>query len=169
MIKQRVFNVFRSLRFRLIGWFVLLLVLSLAFFTVYSFFQFRDLQQSQQDTLLDNTADKLRGSIDTGNPSGPYLRSFPGPGGDSGGITQDLSRENIQVHIFDNNGQLIGSLGNAASLMPTTNPISAGIKLVTLNTTDNGQWRVYNSPLNGRNSGVAGWIQVGQPVVLLNA
>lgn len=172
MTKRHLFNtnIFRGLRFRLIGWYVLLLLVSLIFFSVYIFFQFRDLQQKQQDTLLDVTADKLRGAVDIGNPSGPYLRTFPGAGpGRDIGITQDISQQNIQVHIYNSSGQLLGSLGSAASLMPTANPAVTGVSFVTLNTGSQGQWRIYNSPLPGRNDVPVGWIQVGQPVVLLNA
>lgn len=170
MTKRRRFNlnIFRSLRFRLIGWYVLLLLVSLIFFSVYIFFQFRDLQQKQQDTLLDVTADRLRGLVDIGNPAGPYLRTFPGPGGDSGVVTQDISQQNIQVHIYNSSGQLLGSLGNAASLMPGADAVVTGISFVTLSSSQ-GQWRIYNSPLPGRGGVPGGWIQVGQPVVLLNA
>ena len=159
MTKRRRFNlnIFRSLRFRLIGWYVLLLLVSLIFFSVYIFFQFRDLQQKQQDTLLDVTADRLRGLVDIGNPAGPYLRTFPGPGGDSGVVTQDISQQNIQVHIYNSSGQLLGSLGNAASLMPGADAVVTGISFVTLSSSQ-GQWRIYNSPLPGRGGVPGGWI-----------
>ncbi len=172
MIKRRRFNlnIFRSLRFRLIGWYVLLLLVSLIFFSVYIFFQFRDLQQKQQDTFLGVAADRLRGAVDTDNPAvGPYFRTFPGPGGDIGGVSQDVNRDNVQIRIFNPGGQLLASLGNAASLMPTANPVTTGSNIVTVNATDNVQWRIYNNPLIGRGGVPMGWIQVGQPVVLLNA
>jgi hypothetical protein len=157
-----------TLRFRLIGWYVVLLVLTLVVFSVYFFFQYRDLQQAQQDTLLQGSADRLRGMVDPGRPGGggtpDFRRGFEG--GDGGPI-QDLTRKNIQARLFDRNGKPVDSLGNSVSDMPQLDPVANAGAAVTVSSASSGQWRIYTQvvPFPGN---VAGYVQVGQPVLVLN-
>ncbi len=155
----------RSLRFRLISWYVLLLILTLTAFSVYLFFQFRDLQQAQQDTLLQAAVSKSQPLLDNG-PAQPYLRK--GFGSDS--ILQDLARANIQLRLLNRDKQVIDSLGASVAEMPLSSPTASSTGFATVDNGDKGQWRIYSQSISGRdgNGGVKGWIQVGQPAFVLN-
>ena len=148
-----------SLRFRLIGWYVLLLVVTLAIFSVYIFFQFRDLQQIQQDTTLQSTAPGLRGMIDFGPPL--HFRPNFGPPS----VTQDLNRGNIQLRLLDQNGKVADSQGALVAEMPLSLPSTGGFATLS---GENGQWRIYNQPIVGRDGALIGWFQVGQPLIVVN-
>jgi heavy metal sensor kinase len=172
MIKSKVVKRWATnlstLRFRLIGWYVVMLVLTLAIFSVYFFFQFRYLQQVQQDTSLQASVDRLRGLIEPGRPENNNTPSFrtgfqPDP------TKQDLIRKNIQVRILNTEGKVLDSLGSSVSEMPTYTPTSGSPTFVTLSASGNIQWRIYTQSLPGPPSVQTTWIQVGQPVLLLDA
>jgi signal transduction histidine kinase len=169
-IIRQIGAILSSLRFRLIGWYVLLLVLTLLFFSIYIFFQFRNLEQSQQDTALQSAASSLRGAIDFGPPGSDnhqlHFRTYGG-GGAGGGITGDLNRENIQVRMLGADGQVIDSLGTFVSEMPLSGSLSGQSNFSTLTTSDNAQWRVYSLPIIFEGN-IVGWLQLGQPVFLLD-
>ncbi len=151
----------RSLRFRLIGWYVLLLILTLAAFSVYQFFQFRDLQQAQQDAMLQEASSKARPLLDSGPPNSNPRRGF---GSDS--IIKDLTNDNIQLRLVGRDGQILYSLGASVADMPSS-PTSG---FATVNTPDKGQWRIYSQPMSGpgRDNGLSGLLQVGQRSIVLN-
>lgn len=157
-----------SPRFRLIGWYVLLLVLTLLVFSVYIFFQFRNLEQNQQDMALQATVSRVANLIDPGSLDADtatlHFRNFNGPQGN----ISDLNRDNIQVRLVDLTGKVTGSLGAFVSEMPliSTSPTQAGF--TTLTNAENAQWRIYSQPvaMQGR---IIGWLQLGQPVYLLDA
>lgn len=156
-------SVFGTLRFRLIGWYVLLLVLTLVVFSVYIFFQFRDLQQTQQDTTLQATASSLRGLVDPGRP--PNCPSFRRAFGNDPTI-QDIYFKGIQVNLLCRDGTVVDSLGNSASEMPRANlPTEAAYATLS---SQNRQWRVYTQAV-GFPGNPSGWIQIGQPQVAFNA
>lgn len=151
----------RNLRFRLIGWYVLLLVLTLALFSVYIFFQFRNLEQTQQDTRLEGAANNVRGLIDFNFSTTPRFRNFPG----SQGAAQDLNRENIQVRLIAPDGTVSDSLGTFVSEMPVISPIITGYTTATA--TNNAQWRIFSQRLPSP-PGQLVLVQVGQPLLLLD-
>lgn len=161
MLKWLKLN-WRSLRFRLIGWYVLLLVLTLTLFSVYIFFQFRNLEQTQQDNVLQAAANNVRNMVDQ---DAPVLHFRTGPGGSTSGMPSDLNRENIQLRLLDPSGQVLDSQGALASEMPLAAPSQPGF--TTLTASSGGQWRIYNVPVMSP-SGRVGWLQIGQPVFLLN-
>ncbi len=162
----------RSLRFRLIGWYVLLLVLTLLVFSVYIFFQFRDLQQAQQDAALQAASTNVRGLLDPGRAGGPggsggngglTIRPNPGPPG----IIQDLNRGNIQVRVLNREGKVTDSLGTLVAEIPLNVPTESGFS--TVNSSDGRQWRIYSQPVNGgREAAQTGWLQVGQQLFSVN-
>ena len=152
----------RSLRFRLIGWYVLLLVLTLTLFSIYIFFQFRNLEQTQQDNLLQAAANNARNLVDQDTT---VLHFRVAPGGSPSGMPSDLTRENIQLRLLDQSGQVVDSQGALALEMPLAEPSQPGF--TTLTTSASGQWRIYNLPVLSK-GGMVGWLQVGQPVFLLN-
>ncbi|NWJ97636.1 MAG: HAMP domain-containing histidine kinase [Chloroflexi bacterium] len=174
MIKRWIRRWWGTLRFKLIGWYVVLLVLTLVAFSGYIFFQFQELEQRQQDTKLQAALSSIRGWVDQGPPpiggililppttSDLHFRSFPG----SQAIIQDLNRGNIQVRLLNQTGQVSDSLGNLVSEMPFKFPANSGF--ATLTATDQSQWRVFTQPLGSPENSI-GWIQVGQPIFLLNA
>lgn len=159
----------RSLRFRLVGWYLVLLLFTLIVFSIYIFFQFRDLQQAQQDATLQAAASNAQGLIDRGPPNNsgsnniaPHFRNFPG----TQGPIQDLNHGNIQVRLLSRDGTVTDSLGNSVSDLPLKVPTGPGF--TTLSTSDNVQWRIFTQPLGFPGSNL-GWLQVAQPVTLLNA
>jgi signal transduction histidine kinase len=159
----------RSLRFRLVGWYLVLLLFTLIIFSIYIFFQFRDLQQAQQDATLQAAASNAQGLIDRGPPNNPgsnniapHFRNFPG----TQGPIQDLNHGNIQVRLLSRDGTVTDSLGNSVSDLPVNIPNGPGF--TTISTSDNVQWRIFTQPLGFPGNNV-GWLQVAQPVTLLNA
>ena len=93
-----------TIRFRLIGWYALLLVATLILFSVYIFFQFRELERTQQDNTLQAAATSARSLLDPGRPPDlgrPFTstlvlrRAF-----NSIDIISDLNRRNIQVRLL---------------------------------------------------------------------
>ena len=160
----------RSLRFRLVGWYLVLLLFTLIIFSIYIFFQFRDLQQAQQDANLQAAASDARGLVDLGPPNAsssnsyipPHFRSFPG----SQAAIQDLNRGNVQVRLISRDGKVLDSLGTSVSDLPLNVPSGAGF--ATVSTSDNVRWRIFTQSLGFPGSNL-GWLQVAQPVTLLNA
>jgi heavy metal sensor kinase len=161
MLKWLKLN-WRSLRFRLIGWYVLLLVLTLSLFSVYIFFQFRNLEQTQQDNVLQAAANNMHNLVDQ---NGRALHFRLGQGDGPSGMPADLSRENIQLRLLDQNGQVVDSQGSLVSEMPQAVASQPGF--TTLTTGASGQWRIYSVPVMSQ-GGLVGWLQIGQPVFLLN-
>jgi heavy metal sensor kinase len=172
-------NIWRSLRFRLVGWYALLLLLTLVLFSVYIFFQFRQLQQGQQDSSLQAAASSARALVDMGRPpdinrppdfsrpitSGEMALRTTGPGTDT--IIPDLTRRNVQLRLYNRDGKEVGKLGSSVAEMPTQN-LGTQSGFVTLAGDSNAQWRIYTQPLIERGN-LQGWLQVGQPLNLLDA
>jgi signal transduction histidine kinase len=158
MIFRRLLQGMRTLRFRLIGWYLVLLLLALVIFSVYFFFQFRNLQQSQQDTTLEAAANSVRTLVDPGGRLGAKISFRNVPPSDPAMV--DIYRKNIQVNLIDTDGTVVGTLGNSAGDMPVIGlPPLPGMSTIS---SDTGEWRVLSVPIlvPGR---VAGWIQVGLP------
>lgn len=180
---KRNLAVFSSLRFRLIGWYLVLLVLTLVFFSIYIFVQFRELEQAQQDTTLQAATERVRGLVDPGRP----LDGRPGdptrPGDNAGraitpfsyfrrnlgadNVISDLNRSSIQVRLLDKDGKVSDTLGTAVGDMPQVQPTPQA-SFTTISTADKGQWRVYTLPLMMQGT-VFGWLQVGQTIFLVDA
>lgn len=194
MIK-RVQNLFGSLRFRLIGWYLVLLLLTLVFFGIYLLFQVRQLEQAQQDTVIQTGLERARVLVDLGRPpdgvirSGDPNRGSNPPNNDNNGrsneysrtgsvlylrrnfgmdaIVSDLVRRNLQVRLLDKDGKVADSFGNSVSDMPTTTLSTTG-GFATIDDDDKGHWRIYTEPVLSQGAVVA-WLQVGQPVLTTDA
>jgi heavy metal sensor kinase len=154
-----------TLRFRLISWYVLLLLLSLVFFSVYIFFQFREVQQAQQDTILHAAGDRLHPSVDLDVPNAPHFRMIDDP-------TKDLNLENVQVRLINNQGEVVATLGAAVNQMPSLDiKDTPDASLYTIGTSTDGQWRIFCEMVTRPDHypGAVAWLEVGQPVQLLNA
>jgi heavy metal sensor kinase len=152
----------RSLRFRLIGWYVLLLVLTLTVFSFYIFFQFRDLQQAQQDINLQAALAKVNALVEGGQGGrGGDLRLRPPSPNQA--VNQNLNLGNIQARLYNRSGTLVESIGSFAAELPEYKPNTSGF--ATLDTENSGQWRVYSQVIVGRDNQRVGWLVVGQPIV----
>jgi heavy metal sensor kinase len=184
---SRYNHIWRSLRFRLVGWYALLLLLTLVLFSVYIFFQFRQLQQGQQDSSLQAAASGARALVDLGGANRPEGSRPPdfsrppdpsrpitsgemslrqaGPGTDT--IIPDLARRNVQLRLYNRDGNEVGKLGSSVAEMPVQK-LGTQSGFVTLASENNTQWRVFTQPVMERGN-LLGWLQVGQPVNLLDA
>ncbi|HEX2911491.1 MAG TPA: HAMP domain-containing sensor histidine kinase [Chloroflexia bacterium] len=159
----------RSLRFRLMGWYVMLLLITLVLFSVYIFFQFRNLEQNQQDTTLQATTSRILSLVEPGlhSSAASQLHFHVFSGTDDEKSIEDLNRENIQVRLIGVDGSQLDSLGSFVSEMPLISSPDVEPTLSTLATSNGAQWRVLTTgiAMNGR---LIGWIELGQSVYVLD-
>lgn len=162
MIKRwPALNKLRGLRFQLIGWYAILLIITLVIFSGYFFYQFRELQQAQQDGTLQSAGAKLRNYVDLDHNT-PFFRF------NDNNDTRELLNENVRVRLYDDDGDVVQVLGNAVDAMPTaTQPPRNDDQPYTVEISPNEHWRIYLQPLFYEGS-PRGWLEIGQPEAMLN-
>lgn len=160
-------SVWRSLRFRLIALYVVLVGITLLIFSVYFYFQLQQHEQSQVDANLQAAALQVIPtlSLDSGTPQ---FRRSPNPRENA---ATNLREKGYLIRLTGPDGHLIDSTGAFAQDIPTNFPLTGGY--FTIPSEDNStNWRIYNQRLELHNQGdgghdqLVGWIQVGWPAFL---
>lgn len=147
----------RTLRVRLTAWYILLLGLILALFSVYLYVQLQRSLLSQLDAALEvATSQGLSSLNDEGAaPAFQNTEAFRD-------ASSRLSQTGFAVRIISRDGQVLDGFGNFRSLPPWTGDV---VTYATLESNDI-LWRLHTRPIVTAEGDSLGWIQAGQSITV---
>ena len=141
---------FRTIRFRLTLWYVLLLGLTLLGFSLYLFVELRANLINQVDRSVQTGAIQALTRLETS--STPRFSTGTTTGAVVG---EELKQSGVSLRLIDNNGNALDGLG-AYQTLPPWSPDGPGYATLV---NESGIWRVYSRPLQFRGDEVTVWLQ----------
>ncbi|MBN9389756.1 MAG: HAMP domain-containing protein [Chloroflexi bacterium] len=174
-VNRKILNwvgwVWRSLWFRLIALYIVLVGLTLLTFSIYFYFQLQQHEQNQVDANLETAVLQIIPSIDLDNGP-PHFRQYDDSKDSNENSPGDLRSKGYMVRILGTDGKVVGGLNQLNTPIPLNLPLENGYSTVPAE--DNKTtWRIYTQALEwrqprsgGQGGEFVGWIQVGWPTFL---